>query len=815
VHGKLEFLQSQEVPDRGGVPRTCTSIRIRSDALELSRLRSRPEARVAAVAKLILALVVVLKRYGVPIATIGPGHPVEPREPPLGLDGVLLSDLERRLVRLLEVGWARDLLSSGRPGLSAPQLDLVDESGAQRFSFRVRSDAAIDGAQRYKELPCLVLDVDDGTVEIEYPTAFSSAAYMHWLGRCLATVCDQVARGGARKISDIDLLDRHLSAGLVQDYCVSEPLSEPRGLCHDYIDRHAQQRPHQLAVVHDGRHSSYRQLQEDSDRIAEFLRSLSEQTAGQPLHVLVWLKPIWFVPATILGIFKAGCVYVPLDIETPPDRIRYVMDDCRPGAVIVEQDSLSRMDSALFSTAVILDVERLLGDNRRSDARQHTVTGDDTAYVIYTSGSTGRPKGVPISHASLRNHMAAWEQTVPAIPERFSGILASSLGFDVSLWELFYVLWRGGTLHILDQPTLRNPKALAQYIFRHHLTTACIRPALLERLAQEFEFAALPCPLVQLFSGAESVTHSVCARFKRLNSNLTIMIGYGTTETTIGATIGFFQDDDDQAIVPVGRPLPGYRIYVVDENLALIPPGLTGEILIGGPFLSKGYLNHPELTARAFVMTSPDKDAERVYRTGDLGRLLPDGRLVFQGRKDDQVKIRGVRIEMQEVSAVLQAVSGATNAAVTVRGEGIGKHLVAYLERPNRPLSEVREKLNAILPSAMIPPAIVALDKLPLNTNTKVDRKQLPEPVYMDYVQSNYVAPSGLIEEQLSKLACQLLKLDKLGANDELAAFGMNSLLALAFLDMINRDLSTELALDDLAGRSTIRSVAERLGQPS
>lgn len=553
----------------------------------------------------------------------------------------------------------------------------------------------------------------------------------------------------------------------------------PYDVIFDHVDTFADINPDRYALVDSSRSYTYKNLKQYTDGLAQYLLSLGYVKGSA---IAVYVNRNVNISLSLLAIFKAGFVYVPIDPAMPKDRIRFILDDANIQAVLTESSKYSSLLSATENKFDIVVLNDELGD--ASKFIRPLVSGDDLAYIIYTSGSTGVPKGVAIQHRKLSNQILGWQQFTPAY-ENLSGTLIAGFGFDNSLWEHFFTLAWGGTLHILDDVTIKSALNLAKYLSKHKIVSTNIPPALLEGVLYVYEKGEMPFYLKRLVAGGESVPCSIYQRYRNISPNLELIVGYGPTEAAITATVFRFDNDDAQyQNVPIGKPLPGYTVYIVDENDVLVKPCEVGELLIAGDHvLATGYIGCDDLTKKSFVKDIFSKrPSARMYRTGDLAKILDDGNIQFIGRRDNQIKIRGIRIEIGEIESAMLNISSARSVAVIIDNTSGFSQIFCYLESPR--VSRLEIKINAAkkLPAYMMPSAIVILDKMPLNLNNKIDKKALPFPSYEDMAVKPFKKPENAIQEYICIAWCRLLKIDKVGVADSFFDMGGSSLL---FVNML------------------------------
>jgi amino acid adenylation domain-containing protein len=484
--------------------------------------------------------------------------------------------------------------------------------------------------------------------------------------------------------------------------------------------------------------------------------------------------------AGILGVLKAGGAYVPLDPDYPFRRLAFLLDDSRAAVVLARRDDAASLPPGA-PTVVDLDA----ADGPESDAGL-TPAGagpDHLAYVIYTSGSTGAPKGVLVAHrnlsASTRARFRFYEGTVGRY------LMVSSFAFDSSIAGLFWTLGQGGTLVLPGPGETTDPRALGALARRHRVTHFLGVPSLYGLLLEHAGPADLATLRVAIVAGEPCPPGLVGRHFKAL-PGAALVNEYGPTEATVWATAHRFAPGDGASgLVPIGRPIPGTKAYVLDPRGNEVPAGVTGELYLGGARVARGYHGRPDLTAERFV-ADPFAAAPgaRLYRTGDLVRWRADGALECLGRVDGQVKVRGHRVELGEVEAALAAHPGVREAAAAVKaGPGGEGRLIAYLvAAPGEPLSAaaLRSWLKTRLPDAMVPTAFALLDDLPRSPNGKVDRKALPDPDPSRLLgAAGSEGPRNPREAALAAIAAGLLGVERLGIHDDLFALGLDSILAI------------------------------------
>jgi amino acid adenylation domain-containing protein len=505
--------------------------------------------------------------------------------------------------------------------------------------------------------------------------------------------------------------------------------------------------------------------------------------------------------------------YVPLDPAYPRQRLALMLDDAQV-PVLVTRRSLRGVLPETTASVVCLD-EDAAALAAQSEANPASgVTPDHLAYVMYTSGSTGKPKGVMIAHRNVVGFLHAYRPVLREGPRRV-GTNAISYAFDTSVDEIFSPLCFGGTVHVLREEDRADPERLAHYLVDHGITTAYIVPDLLAEVAAHLAPQADRLALTCLITGLAPKRDSLLQRFRDLSPTLRILNAYGPTEVTYAATAFEFRSAAvPDRETPIGVPFPNYKAYIVDPHLQPVPIGVAGEILIGGVGVSPGYLHRADLTAEQFI---PDPfggpPGATVYRTGVLGRYLPDGNIEFLGRLDHQVKIRGFRVELGEVEAALAAHPTVRQAVVVARHDEPGHpRLVAYVlpgpgARPDA--GELRQHLRERLPEHMVPAAFVAMESFPFTPTGKIDRPALPAPdVVMEDGGRVSVAPQSPIEQRLAEIWAEVLHLRTVGVNDRFFDLGGDSLKVAQVLSRVRRTFGVVVSYRAFFDKPTVADLA-------
>ena len=590
---------------------------------------------------------------------------------------------------------------------------------------------------------------------------------------------------------------------------------------HQWFEEQASRTPERIAVVFGDEQISYRELHERSDQLAIYLQAQGVQ--ADQLVGMVAERSVWMIIG-LLGILKAGGAYLTLDPEYPRERLRYMLSDSGVKRLLTQQHLVVDLTPLMTASTelIVLDeqwekISTTGRDGLRAAARPQA---HNLAYVIYTSGSTGKPKGVMVEHASVANTLQFLAYRYPVGAED-SYLLKTNYVFDVSVSELFGWFFGGGRLVILAPGAEKSPRSLIACIKDCRPTHLNFVPSMLSVFIQEARDEnafTQGTALKYLMVAGEAFPKPLVREAVQLFGSTRVENIYGPTESSIySAWFSCSSEVISSVNTPIGRPVDNTQLYVLDSEGQPRPVGVTGELYIAGAGLARGYLNQPALTAERFL-ENPFVAGQRLYKTGDLVRWLPDGTIEYLGRNDSQVKVRGFRVELGEIESVIAEQAGIRDVVVIAHRQGRqteNTYLVAYVVLDEGvasayPSGELRTVLNALLPDHMVPSVFMCLDALPLTVSGKVDRKALPEPEQGDRDMQGYVAPRTPTEEALVAIWSEILQMPShtLGIHDNFFDLGGHSLLVTRVVSQLYKVFAINLHIRDVFHAGTVQALA-------
>jgi len=683
--------------------------------------------------------------------------------------------------------------------VAEPLAQAADEPGAAvaTFDLEVGVAEALDGGGRPAGLRVAVT----GSADLFEPSTVARLA--GWL----AGVLEQVVADPQVRVGGVKVLGEAEREQVVTGWNQT-PAAVPTVPWPLLFEEQAAACPDAVAVMCGGEQLTYAGL---AARAAGLAGVLAEEGAGPEVVVGLCLERGIELLTAIVAVWLAGAAYVPVDPQLPAQRAAFILADARARVVAGPREVLTGLaGQGVAEPMVIVDGPAVAGLAwTRDTGLGARVRADGLAYVIYTSGSTGAPKGVALTHAGLANLTAVFGSLLGAGPGT-AVLQFASFSFDASVLDVVVALGTGCRLVVATDSQRGDPRQLARLVAGQGVAAASVVPSLLEVLDPAY-FAGL----TSVVAGAERMGRPLAARWAR---GRRLVHAYGPTEATVIAACGLVRPGDSGP-VPFGSPIPGARVYVLDEWLSPAPIGVTGEVYIAGSILARGYAGQPGLTAERFVADPfGPTGGGRLYRTGDLARWTGAGQLVFAGRADEQVKIRGFRVEPGEVQAVIAACPGVAQAAVVARQDAPGQvRLAAYVVAQEATAAAglpaaVRELAASQLPGYMLPSAVIVVETLPVTVNGKLDRAALPAPDYTAGVGGGQGRPpADAREERLCQAFAEVLGLVTVGVDDDFFALGGHSLLAMSLVTMVRDRLGGELPLRAVFEAPTVALLAARL----
>ncbi|WP_052710262.1 non-ribosomal peptide synthetase [Azospirillum thiophilum] len=639
------------------------------------------------------------------------------------------------------------------------------------------------------------------------------AGHAEELSQLFGGLLDRMASNAETRVGMLELLEGDRRRQVLERWSgLTDPNhpSLPIPRLHQLIEAQVRRKPEATALVHPGGSLSYGDLNARANRLARLLRA---EGIGPDDRVAIALERSPELVVAILAVLKAGAAYLPLDPGYPPQRLAYMLEDGGAALLLTSEALQGGISLPTALPAIRLDADRDRLAAFADDDLPPAGTPDDLIYLIYTSGSTGQPKGAGVTQAGFVNLMR-WYCDHVGFDAGSRLLLMSSHAFDLTQKNLFAPLLTGGQLHMAGDGY--DPQQLLEWIARHGITALNATPSTFQPLVALERDGELES-LRDVILGGEPIRTDALRPWldRRGGSMPRIHNSYGPTECA--DVVAFHRWDGIAADIPTGRPVPGLRLYILDGRGCPVPPGVAGELHIGGIGVGRGYHRQPGLTADRFVPDPFGEPGGRLYRSGDLARHREDGVIEYLGRIDQQVKIRGLRIELGEIEAALQAEAAVRDAAVAaVEGPG-GGQLCAYIvpaaeeDRQGDALWPLlRRRLGERLPDHMVPTLWVRLDRLPLTPSGKLDRRALPQP---ELRQRSHVPPSTDLERRLAALWEELLRVERVGLDDDFFELGGHSLLAVQLIARLRCDFGIALSPGQIFGNASLRALAAHVAE--
>ncbi|MGY0234389.1 amino acid adenylation domain-containing protein [Longispora urticae] len=646
------------------------------------------------------------------------------------------------------------------------------------------------------DLELYVAEEADGlSVSLTYNVDLFDAATVERMAGHLDRLLRLVVADPATPVADLDLMTPAERTLTLDTFNATTAEFPDTATLHGLVAAQTARTPDAVAVQCEGRTLTYAELDAWSNRIARRLRLFG---VGPEVLVAISAERSVELVAGLLGILKSGGAYVPLDPEYPPERLAFMLEDAAVPVL------LTRRKGTLTGPTTLYLEDLAVGSRRDGAALPDLATADSAVYSIYTSGSTGRPKGVVNTHRGIVNRLH-WLQREHPIDGADTVLQKTPASFDVSVWEFFWPLISGARLLLARPGGHRDPDYLRDLIASEGVTVTHFVPSMLA-LFLDTEGAGECTSLRRIICSGEELPVDLALRcLDTLPAALHNL--YGPTEASVEVTAWQCTPEALAGLsrVPIGNPIQNIRVYVLDARGNPAPIGVPGELHLAGVGLARGYWNRPELTAERFV----ESPHGRLYRTGDLARWRPDGTVDFLGRIDDQVKLRGMRIELGEVETRLRALPGVRDAAAGVRDDRLVAWIVGDATGP-----DLRAALKSRLPDQLVPGAYVTVEALPLSPSGKLDRARLPNPTVGRDAASVFTAPRTPTETLIAAIWAAILKLDKVGVDDDFFDLGGHSLLATQVVARLRREVGAGVSVMDLFRYRTIADLAAYMDVP-
>jgi amino acid adenylation domain-containing protein len=692
---------------------------------------------------------------------------------------------------------------------------VVEEGSVQEIALpalRLRSRPAENDLAKF-DITLAARRSDEGLeLRLGYAADLFDASRMESMLGHIRNALAALASDQQMRLSELPLLSREEERQLLIEWNGSSS-PQPYGPVHELFEAQAARRPKSKAICGAGRSLTYGELNTQANRLARRLRAKGVQRGTR---VGLYLERSIELVVGILGVLKAGGAYVPLETTLPASRLAFMVRDAALPLVLTRAalqpafEALTETVEGVAPRVLCLDAEAV--DAAAEDANLGVaVSGDDLAYVIYTSGSTGQPKATEVPHRAIPGF--ALDVDYARFDATETLLQYSSISWDALTLELWPALLTGGCSAVVAERLVRAAD-LRRAIAEQKVTTLWMTSSLFNAVVDE-DIEAL-AGLKHLLVGGEALSPHHVRRVVARYPALRVVNGYGPSECTVFSTCQVIGPAvlSDGAAVPIGRPVGDRRVLVLDRDQRLVPPGVVGEVHVGGPAVARGYWQRPALTAERFVPDPYTLDGSRLYRTGDLARWRRDGTLEFVGRVDDQVKVRGFRVELGEVEAAVRACRGVREAVVVACAEVAApdQRLVGYVVGDaDWSLAAMTAELSARVPAYMVPTAWVPLAKLPLNANGKVDRAALPAPsTARPELGGAVTPPRDPVEAAIAEIWAEVLGVTSVGVHDDFFALGGHSLTAGRVLARVRASLGVELPLRALFEAPTVARLAQR-----
>lgn len=609
-------------------------------------------------------------------------------------------------------------------------------------------------------------------------------------------------------ISDIDILSEKEKEEILCKFNSKKKNYKFNKLLHQIFEENVEKYPDKLAVKDSNQGLTYRELNKKANRFANYLHSKMQEEGS---IVGVMLERSNEMVESILGIWKSGNAYVPLDVEYPIERKISILQDSNAKVLITMSEYVDEEVRETFNGKIIcIDLVKKELNNEPSYNLNLKVPSNELAYILFTSGSTGRPKGVMIEHIGMLNHIFA-EKDELNLDNNIVFAQNANHCFDISVWQLFASLVYGGTTVIYSNELILEPSKFVNKLIEDKVTLLEVVPTYLMSIMDfleeqhDLKFTSLNNVIIT----GETVKYHVVERWFKLCPEIAIVNAYGPAEASDDVTqVTINEIPKYNNNISIGYPLNNVSIYITDDNMNLCPIGVVGEICVSGICVGRGYINNEEKTNESFII-DPFNENSRLYKTGDLGKWFPDGKIGFVGRKDYQVKVRGFRIELGEVESIFSTINGIKDVIVVTKEDDFKNNYLCayYVAEKEISIEEIKEHLSKYMPKYMIPSYFIKMDRLPLLSNGKVNRKELPNPSFEE--KEKYAPPETNTEKKLLDIWKMVIDIPTIGINDNFFSIGGHSLKAAKLASIISKEFNITMPTKEIFMNATIKKMAK------
>lgn len=672
----------------------------------------------------------------------------------------------------------------------------------------LQEDLNIEANSAKFDLFVLITDTAEGLkIKFNYYSDLFNRSDMEQMVTHYVKILEEVAKNPQQSIENIPLLSEEENKKILYDWNRTYKEYPENKTILDFFCQQAARTPNATALVFKDKKMTYRELDDKSGSLANYLKSLG---IGAGSLVGVLFERSFEMVISLYAIMKAGGAYVPLDPSLPSERLKFMLEDAKLSAILTLEKLAVKVPETT-TNIISLDAKEKSWNTYSHEICISKISPEDPCYVIFTSGSTGKPKGVVNLHKGLYNRLF-WMQEAFKLTNNDVVLQKTPYTFDVSVWEFFWPLMTGASLVIAKPEGHKDSQYLADLIQKHKITTLHFVPSMLGIFLEEPN--AIRCKSIQrVICSGEALSKALQDKFfEKLNARLFNL--YGPTEASIDVTWFECHRNSDLLTVPIGKPISNIQMYILDRHLQPVPVGVHGELHIAGIGLAKGYLNRDDLTNEKFIKNPFTNDtAARMYKTGDVAYYNCDGTIEYAGRIDFQVKVRGLRIELGEIEAVLNSHPSVNQSVVTVYSECEERKIItAYIklnpnQKENTTNDILRNFLKEKLPDYMVPGYFIILDEIPVSSNGKADRKALPPPKFERNQSRRIIPPSNAIEKRISDIWCNILKLKEVSIDDNFFDIGGDSLTA----TLVSRRIDPHLSVIEFFKHPTISELSNYL----